>query len=124
MAEKSVAAKAHVKPGAKIAVVNRVPGIVESLGLPEGVTFVEPAEADLVLVFVSTQAELEEHMPPVAEGLGSATLWVFYPKGSKAAGHDVSRDTIWALAESLGMKPVGLVSVDEVWSMFRLRRAG
>jgi hypothetical protein len=124
MAEKSVAEKAHVKPGAKIAVVNRVPGIVDSLGLPEGVTFVDPAEADLVFVFVRSQAELEQHMPPVAEALGSATLWVFYPKGSKAAGHDVSRDTIWALAESLGLKPVGLVSVDEVWSMFRLRRAG
>lgn len=124
MAEKSVAEKAHVKPGAKIAVVNRVPGIVESLGLPEGVTFVDVAEADLVFVFVSTRAELERLMPPVAESLGAATLWVFYPKGSKAAGHDVSRDTIWTLAESLGLKPVGMVSVDEVWSMFRLRRAG
>lgn len=124
MAHKSVAEKAHVKPGARIAVVNRVPGIVESLGLPEGVTFVDAAEADLVFVFVSTRAELEAEMLPLGRALRDATLWVFYPKGSKAAGHDVSRDTIWPLAESLGLKPVGMVSVDEVWSMFRLRRAG
>ncbi len=31
--EKSVAEKAHIKPGSTIAVLNQVPGVVESLGL-------------------------------------------------------------------------------------------
>jgi hypothetical protein len=41
VAVKTVAQKARVKPGTTIAVINRVPGIVESLGLPKGVAFVK-----------------------------------------------------------------------------------
>ena len=51
MSDKTVAEKARVKPGTTIAIINRVPGIVESLGLPEGVTFVKPADAQLVFLF-------------------------------------------------------------------------
>src|SRR5206468_11226418 len=60
--DKTVAQKARVKPRATIAVINRVPGIVESLGLPEGVAFVKPADAQLVFLFVRTRAELEARM--------------------------------------------------------------
>ncbi|MHB8870491.1 MAG: hypothetical protein ACYC6T_16200 [Thermoleophilia bacterium] len=66
---KSVAAKARVKPGTTVAVLNRVPGIVESLGLPEDVVFVAPIEAQLVLMFVNSRAELEAQMPPAVVGL-------------------------------------------------------
>jgi hypothetical protein len=59
VAGKTVAQKARVEPGATIAVINRVPGIVESLGLPDDVAFVEPTAAQLVFLFVRTGAELE-----------------------------------------------------------------
>jgi len=124
VAEKSVAQKARIKPGVWIAVLNPAPGIVESLGLPEDTEFVAPADAHLVFIFVNTRAELETQMPPAVAALGpDADLWVFYRKGSKAAGLDMSRDTIWALAEGLGMRPLGLVGVDDTWSAFRLRLA-
>jgi hypothetical protein len=121
---KTVAQKARVKPGATIAVINRVAGIVESLGLPEGVAFVKPAAAQLVFLFVHTRAELEAQMPRAVAGLrpGSA-LWVFFRKGSRDAGLDMNRDNIWAVAEKLDMRPLGLVGVDDVWSAFRLRPA-
>jgi hypothetical protein len=120
--DKSVAQKAHVKPRTTIALVDPVPGIVESLGLPGDVAFVEQGEAQLVFLFVSTRAELEERMPiVVAQLVAGSTLWVFYRKGSKSAGLDVSRDTVWAVAERLDMRPLGLVSVDDTWSIFRLR---
>jgi hypothetical protein len=123
VSDKSVAEKAHVKPGSAIAVVNRVPGVVESLGLPEDVAFVEPGDASLVFLFVQTRAELEQRMPLLVTTLRpQAALWVFYRKGAKAAGLDVSRDTIWAMAEQLDMRPLGLLSVDETWSVFRLRK--
>lgn len=124
MSDKSVAEKAHVKPGARIAVLNRVPGIVESLGLPGDVSFVRPDAADLVFLFASTHAELEAQMPSLVAGLTpGAALWVFFRKGSKAAGLDMNRDSVWSLAEGLGMRPLGLVSVDSEWSAFRLRPA-
>lgn len=122
MTERTVADKARVKPATTIAVLNRVPGVVESLGLPEDATFVEVGDAQLVLLFVNTCAELEAQMPPAVAALApGAAIWVFYRKGSKAAGLDMNRDSIWAIAERLDMRPLGLVSVDDAWSAFRLR---
>lgn len=124
MSDKSVAQKAHVKPGMTIAVLNPVPGIVESLGLPEGVTFVDASDADLVFLFVTTLAELEAQMPTAVHALApGAAIWVFYRKGSEAAGFDMNRDSIWAVAERLDLRPLGLVGIDETWSAFRLRPA-
>ena len=124
MSEKTVAQKARVKPGATIAVINRVPGIVESLGLPKDVAFVKPGDAQLVFLFVRTRAELETKMPRAVAALKSGSaLWVFFRKGSREAGLDMNRDTVWAVAERLDMRPLGLVGVDEAWSAFRLRRS-
>ena len=124
MSDKTPAEKAHVKPGTIIAVLNRVPGVVESLGLTEGVTFVAPAEAQLVFLFVNTRAELEALMPPAVDALPpKAAIWVFYRKGSKTAGLDMSRNDVWTIAEAKDMRPLGLVSIDDSWSAFRLRRA-
>jgi hypothetical protein len=124
VSDKTVAQKAHVKPGTAVAVLDRVPGVVESLGLPEDTRFVDPGDADLVFLFVNTHAELDARMPTAVAALApQAALWVFYRKGSKAAGLDMNRDDIWRLAERLGMRPLGVVGVDDVWTAFRLRRS-
>jgi hypothetical protein len=124
VADKTVAQKARVKPDATIAVINRVPGIVESLGLPKGVAFVTPKAAQLVFLFVRTRAELEAKMPRAVAALKPrSAIWVFFRKGSKDAGLDMNRDTVWGVAETLDMRPLGIVGIDEVWSAFRLRRA-
>lgn len=122
MPDKSVAEKARIKPGTTVAVLNPQPGVVESLGLPDDTRFVEPADAQLVFLFVSTIAELEAQMPPAVAALApGAAIWVFFRKGSKSAGLDMNRDSVWAVAERLGMRPLGLVGVDQTWSAFRLR---
>jgi len=124
VADKTVAEKAHIKPGTTIAVLNRVPGVVESLGLPEDVTFVDPEDAQLIFLFVSTAAELEAQMPAAVGTLAAdAAIWVFFRKGSKGAGLDMNRDSVWAIAEGLHLRPLGLVRVYDTWSAFRLRRA-
>ena len=124
MTGKTVAEKARVKPGTTIAVIDRAPGVVESMGLPEDMTFVPPTEAQLVFLFASTSGDLEAKMPPAAAGLApGAALWVFFRKGSKAAGLDMNRDSVWAIAERLDMRPLGLLSIDDTWSAFRLRPA-
>jgi hypothetical protein len=77
-----------------------------------------------VFLFVNSLADLESRMPPAVAGLApGAALWVFFRKGSKAAGLTMNRDDVWAIAERLGMRPLGLVSVDDTWSAFRLRSA-
>jgi hypothetical protein len=121
---KTVAQKAGVKPGTTIAVLDPVPGLVESLGLPEDARFVAPEDARLVFLFAGSRAELDSRMPAAVEALApDAALWVFFRKGSKAAGLDMNRDDVWAVAEKLGLRPLGIVSVDDTWAAFRLRSA-
>jgi hypothetical protein len=50
-------------------------------------------------------------------------LWVFFHKGSSASGRDMSRNDVWDVAESLGMRPLGLVSIVETWTAFRFKQA-
>lgn len=82
----------------------------------------DPAQAELVLLFVGTRAELVALVPPAVATLAlDASIWIFYRKGSRAAGLDMSRDDIWTIAEELHLRPLGLLSIDETWSAFRLR---
>jgi hypothetical protein len=122
VSDKSVAEKAHIRPGTAIALINPVPGVVESLGLPPDVSFVDPAVAQIVFAFVRERLELESVMRPAAAALApGAAIWVFFRKGSSGAGRDMSRNDVWDIAESLGMRPLGLVSIDDTWTAFRLR---
>jgi hypothetical protein len=34
----------------------------------------------------------------------------------------MKRDDVWEVAERLRLRPVSLLSVDEIWSAFRFRR--
>ena len=123
MPAKTVAEKARIKPGTTIAVINPVAAIVDSLGLSKDVRFVKPAQAQVIFLFAKSRADLESRMPNAAASLApGAKLWVFFRKGSKTAGLDMNRDDVWAVAERLGMRPVSLLSVDETWSVFRLKR--
>jgi hypothetical protein len=119
---KTVAQKARLKPGVTVAVVDPVPGVVESLGLPPDAVFCEPEQAQLVLLFVVTRADLESRLPAIVTSLApGAAVWVLFRKGGRSAGLEVSRDDIWSLAEGLALRPLGLLSIDEAWSAFRLR---
>jgi hypothetical protein len=85
----------------------------------------EPNRADLLLLFASTQAEMEQRLLQVKPVLREQTMaWVAYPKGSRRAGHDVSRDTIWSFAESIDLKAVASISLDDTWSAMRIRPTG
>jgi hypothetical protein len=123
MSEKTVAEKMRIKPGARVALIHAPEQMKRGLGLPAGADFVDSAsEADVVLLFATTQTEYAERVEALQPKLArTAVLWVCYPKGSKAAGLDISRDTIWAHAEARGWRPVGLVSIDDTWSGFRLK---
>lgn len=125
MEPKTPAQKMRIKPGSTIAVLNDTSGVAGLLGAEDMRMVDTVAGSDAVLLAVTTQAEVEERLPLALRDITRDTaFWIVYPKGATAAGRDVSRDTIWKLAESLGLRPVGLVSIDDTWSGFRLRPAG
>jgi len=124
MTDKTPAQKGHIKPGTPVAVLNAVPGVIDRVGLAPDTPFVDASEAQLVILFVNTLAELQELMPSAVRALApGASIWVLYRKGSKSAGLDMNRDNVWAIAEQMDLRPLGLVSIDESWSAFRLRPA-
>jgi hypothetical protein len=100
-------------------------GLQERLGIPDSITEVDdPAKADFVLDFASTQAEAEERLAALAPSMAPKTIaWMAYPKGSKAAGYDISRDTIWQFARTVGLVLNANIAIDEKLSAVRMRPA-
>jgi hypothetical protein len=66
-------------------------------------------DASIVLLFVRDLDELASLMPGTIDRLApGASLWVFFRKGSKAAGLNMNRDDVWAVAERCGSAPTRL----------------
>lgn len=83
-----------------------------------------PGDADFVLAFALTQAEVDALAAVFSEKTsGDAVLWIAYPKSSsKRYKCDFNRDTGWELLGKLGFEPVRQVAIDEDWSALRFRR--
>ena len=128
MADKTPAEKLHLKSGMSAALLHVPRDLEGKLGIPaEVTTFREATDAQFVLEFARTQAEAEARLAALAGQVGEKTVaWIAYPKGSRAAGHDLNRDTVAAYARTVGLVAVSNVAIDDTWSALRIRplRAG
>src|SRR5262245_11294284 len=88
--------------------------------LPEGVRHVDhPDQATAALVFAHDASSLRDILNTQREQLARPSiLWVAYPKANRA---DINRDTLWPILGEYGLRPIGQVSLDEVWSALRFR---
>jgi hypothetical protein len=119
MSTKTIAEKLLIKPNTTVWLSDRAHAELVA-PLPEGVrTVSSPEKASTVLVFAEDAASLRKTLGTRGGQLvRSNTAWVAYPKGNRA---DINRDTLWPILADLGMRPIGQVSVDEVWSAMRFR---
>jgi hypothetical protein len=119
MSTKSVAEKLLIKPNATVWVSGSAP--TAALGeLPDGVTMAgSPAEAAVAVMFAVSAVELRTLLGRHGGALGTAaTVWIAYPKGNRA---DINRDSLWPVVAEYGMRPIGQVAIDDVWSALRFR---
>lgn len=119
MSTKSIAEKLLIKPNTTIW-LSQAAHRERIEPLPAGVRLVEKIEqATTALIFAddasSARRILDEHKDQLAQ---PSTLWVAYPKGNRA---DINRDSLWPILSEYGMRPIGQVAVDEVWSALRFR---
>lgn len=123
MAEKTPAEKLRLKPGMTAAILHVPDGMRELLGVPDGVTPTTSADgADFILDFASTQTEAEERVTAFQPYVTDKTVtWLAYPKGSKAAGLDLNRDTIAEFVRTVGLVVNSIAAIDENWSAVRMR---
>jgi hypothetical protein len=119
LSTKTVADKLLIKPNTTVWATNAEHlSLIE--GLPDSARIVEgPAEATTALIFASDAATLRSTLTDHQDDLTKpATFWVAYPKGNRA---DINRDSLWPIVAEYGMRPIGQVAIDEVWSALRFR---
>jgi hypothetical protein len=78
---------------------------------------------DWIQLFARDRAALDAGLPAAAAYLDErGLLWLAYPKGSSKIQTDLTRDAGWDAVASADLMWLTLVSVDETWSAFSLRR--
>lgn len=119
MSTKSIAEKLRINPDSTI--WSSHPTRLDLVApLPQNARRVDaPDEATIALVFADGAAALRDILAAHAEQLLRPDIvWVCYPKGNRA---DINRDNVWPILGEYGMRPVGQVALDEVWSALRFR---
>jgi hypothetical protein len=121
MSDKPVAERLQVKGERKLAVLGASPALDTVVGAKRARA--EPAQADVVLLFVSDRKKLDKALPPVLKKMAPAVIfWLAYPKLTSKLAGDLSRDVIQALAPTYGLDTVSQIAIDDDWSALRLKR--
>lgn len=115
-----VYAKLQIKPGQKVAVL----AAGTNAPVVQGVDIVRsPEDADVVVAFVLTRADLETAGAPAVEAARQDRLaWIAYPK-DRQLGTDLNRGLLAEAVAGRGIRPVRQVAIDDVWSALRFRPA-
>ncbi|HYX11752.1 MAG TPA: hypothetical protein VE817_07220 [Candidatus Acidoferrum sp.] len=125
MPERTTAEKPQIKAGQRVAAIDP-PTDYHSLvaGLPPGTTVVsDPAGADVVHLFVVTQADLVRRWPDIVDAARTASIvWISYPKRGPGVSTDLTRDSGWRPLRDAGWDPVSQVAIDDRWSALRWRQ--
>ena len=118
----SVASKLQIKPGQAVCVIGRP--LDATLDLGQELELVQdPTKSDAVIVYCTSRADLEQVSAPLlAAARRDALTWVAYPKAGQL-GTDLNRDTLAALIQAEGVRPVRQIAIDDLWSALRLRPA-
>lgn len=126
MPDKTLAQKLAIKPEQTVLLVNAPAGYKGTMGeLPAGAKFLKSAAAaDAIQVFVNSKQELEAQLTTLKALLRpNGMLWVTYHKGTSKVKTDINRDTIAAYAQSIGLRAVAMIAIDEDWAALRLKFA-
>ncbi len=120
----SLAQKLQIKSG-KLIVINAPKGYAEQLTQALGdltVSTRAAGQAEAVLLFVNSLAEAEKLTPKAGQLVKpEGMLWIAYAKGTSKVKTDVNRDKLWAAVQPIGLQPVRMIALDDVWSAMRLK---
>jgi hypothetical protein len=117
--------KLGIKPGMSIAVLKAPQDIDAILGeLPENVTVSHrlTGHRDLVLIFISRQADLASRLPALIDAIApNGMIWVAWPKRVSKIETDMTEDIIREIVlPTSGLVDVKVCAIDQVWSGLKL----
>ena len=111
--------KLGIKENSVVALVNAPRDIEATLGaLPGGVALEEgfPRRFDLALWFVHSVDDLRLGIGRVAKQIGSAPLWIAWPKKASGVETDLSQQLIRETGLDMGLVDYKICSIDATWS--------
>ena len=122
MAESPLAKKMKLKPGVRAAIIDAPQNYIQELEHDGEISQKLDGRFDWIQIFVRKKADLDELAPQAAQALNPGSiLWISFPKGISKSQTDLTRDKGWESVQSLGLKWINLISVNETWSAFALR---
>ncbi|HEX5825134.1 MAG TPA: hypothetical protein VFY18_11805 [Candidatus Limnocylindrales bacterium] len=117
--------KLRLFPATTPVVVGGPDGYREELALAAGRPIAAAIDGlhDWIQLFARDRAALEAALPAVGAALDDpGILWIAYPKRSSKIQTDLTRDAGWDAVAGADLMWLSLVSLDETWSAFSLRR--
>jgi hypothetical protein len=120
--DSSQARKLGLKPGLRIALVNRPDGWTSVRdGAAEDAAAAEGGAADVIIAFFMVAAEIPAALPELAKRIYPAgAIWAAWPR--RAGGHrsDITDNVIRSHALPIGLVDVKVAAIDDDWSGLRL----
>jgi hypothetical protein len=119
-----LARKLGFRPGMRAHVVAAPDDFAALLGeLPDGVRVLArpAAPLDLVMLFVTSRAQLERRLGGLHAKLRQdGTLWVAWPKRVSKLATDMTEDVVRDVALPRGLVDVKVCAIDATWSGLKL----
>jgi CheY-like chemotaxis protein len=80
-------------------------------------------QADLVITFARTPAELDDELPVAMESVAEGgSLWVAWPKGGKGARGELTQLVVRERGMAVGWVDYKIASLDDTWSALRFKK--
>ena len=115
--------KLGIKEGQRVAVVAAPAGFDATLGeLPAGVQVRHSARGrhDVLLFFVTRQAELARRFPAFARSIEwDGGLWVAWPKKTSGVATDLVFERVQQVGLDFGLVDNKVAAIDDTWSGLR-----
>ena len=122
MPESSLAKKMKLKPGSRAAIINVPEDYLNELKYDSEISQKLSGKFDWIQIFVKNKSEADTLVPKAVKALKSESmLWLSFPKGTSKIQTDLTRDKGWDVLQTLDLKWITLISVNETWSAFALR---
>ncbi len=116
--------KLGVAPGTTVALINAPSDFATTLGAPADVTLRTDARGkwDLLLLFVTSRAELARRLPGIVKRLEKRSFWIAWPKKASGVQTDLTEDVLRELALPLGVVDYKVCAIDATWSGLKFAR--
>jgi CheY-like chemotaxis protein len=114
----SLPKKLGIREASKVMTIASPDGFEEMLEpMPEGAEFVRTGTPDVLIVFTTTQAELELRFAKALSRVGEKTkLWMAWPKKTSGVQSDLNEDAVRNFGLGIGWVDYKVCAIDNTWS--------